>query len=193
MIEDPNNEVEQGDFAVLAEIYSRVEQVLSIPKSAVHKDAKGAYVYCVVNGESKYTQVKTGKDDGTYIEIIDGLKEGDLVLLSENNLPGDNTAEVKRGDFSSEFEGSAFIAYPISDSVINPVSYGTMYFTEYQVELFQTVKAGDVIAKVHVEMMRQNCWKNNFNFKDRQNEWRMQWKRAKVKICLQADRKQSIS
>ena len=26
-----------------------------------------------------------------------------------------------------------------------------MYFTEYQVELFQTVKAGDVIAKVHVE------------------------------------------
>ena len=151
VIEDPNNEVEQGDFAVLAEIYSRVEQVLSIPKSAVHKDAKGAYVYCVVNGESKYTQVKTGKDDGTYIEIIDGLKEGDLVLLSENNLPGDNTAEVKRGDFSSEFEGSAFIAYPISDSVINPVSYGTMYFTEYQVELFQTVKAGDVIAKVHVE------------------------------------------
>ena len=27
VIEDPNNEVEQGDFAVLAEIYSRVEQV----------------------------------------------------------------------------------------------------------------------------------------------------------------------
>lgn len=151
LVDDPNDEVKQGAFAVLAEVYSRKEHVLSVPKSAVQEDASGAYVYCLENGKNQYTKVKTGEDDGTYVEITEGLKEGDAVLLTEYSNIGTKTATVTRGDFYSEFEGTGFIDFPMSDYITNPIEYGTAYFTEYQVEPFQSVKAGDVIAKIHVK------------------------------------------
>ncbi|MGN0143315.1 MAG: efflux RND transporter periplasmic adaptor subunit, partial [Roseburia sp.] len=151
LIEDPDQEIRQGDFAVLVEIYSRTEPVLSIPKTAVFEDAAGSYVYCSVNGENQYIRVKTGVSDGTYIEITEGLKEGDEVQLSDSVEIGTKTVEVTRGDFFSEFEKEAFIDYPLADYISNPVENGTVYFVEYQANAFQTVAAGDVIATIHVK------------------------------------------
>ena len=52
-----------------------------------------------------------------------------------------------------------------------------MYFTEYQVELFQTVKAGDVIAKVHVENDEAELLEKQLQTsKTDRTKWRMQWK-----------------
>ncbi|MDD7333142.1 MAG: efflux RND transporter periplasmic adaptor subunit [Lachnospiraceae bacterium] len=151
VIDDPGNEIKQGEFAVLTLVYSRMKQVLSIPKNAVHEDATGSYVYCVVNGVNEYTKVKTGANDGTYIEVTEGLEAGDPVLIADSVNAGAGTTEVTRGDFTSAFEGKGFIAYPLSYYVTNPIEYGTACFTEYKVDVFQKVQAGDVIACIHVK------------------------------------------
>lgn len=60
------------------------------------------YVFKYDNGVAKLTEVKTGVQDNTYIEIIEGLKEGDKVItapyraVSKTLKNGDTVEEVKK-------------------------------------------------------------------------------------------------
>jgi HlyD family secretion protein len=60
------------------------------------------YVFKYDNGVAKLTEVKTGVQDNTYIEIIEGLKEGDKVItapyraVSKTLKNGDAVEEVKK-------------------------------------------------------------------------------------------------
>ena len=63
-----------------------VDNALLLPEDAVTKTRTSAYVYTSVNetsGELEgMTEVKTGMTGGGYIEITEGLKEGDTVYYS---------------------------------------------------------------------------------------------------------------
>jgi RND family efflux transporter MFP subunit len=55
---------------------------LQIPKTALVDGVKNPYVYIALNGKSAERKVILGADNGDFTEVVEGLKEGDLVILS---------------------------------------------------------------------------------------------------------------
>lgn len=60
-------------------------KALNIPREALHTDRGRSYVYRVVNGTLRRTQVTVGNLNLTQVEILTGLKEGDEVALGSTN------------------------------------------------------------------------------------------------------------
>lgn len=147
---EPADEISVGDFAVITVINDIRENVLSVPVSALHKDTAGPFVYVKEGDGSTAVTVKTGMSDGAYTEILSGLKEGDKVLVSEAAV-GEERTVVKKGSFHSNFRGSGYLTYLSSARVYNPITYGTVYFVEYAVSLYEHVEKGQVIARIHVQ------------------------------------------
>jgi len=64
-----------------------------VPKQAVTPRSGGRpVVFTVVNGRSKWNYVEIGLDNGREIEILDGVKEGDVVILTNNLQLGHDAA-----------------------------------------------------------------------------------------------------
>ncbi|MBZ0189593.1 MAG: hypothetical protein K8F91_25325, partial [Candidatus Obscuribacterales bacterium] len=62
-----------------------VRQAISVPRSSVLPDPDDPFstiVYTVKSGKSRRVRVKTGLETSDSVEIIDGLKEGDTVIVS---------------------------------------------------------------------------------------------------------------
>ena len=67
-------------------IISERNNVLVVPDRAIKQDSEGNnIVEVMVNGEVQQKSVVTGISDGLDTEIIDGLKEGEVVLVGGNN------------------------------------------------------------------------------------------------------------
>lgn len=86
------------------EMMGKEEDKLTKDKEEVHE-----YVFVYNEGIAKLTKVKTGVQDNTYIEITEGLAEGDKVItapyraVSKTLKNGDIVEEVKKEDlFKSE-------------------------------------------------------------------------------------------
>ncbi len=61
----------------------RKENVLSVPKAAVHRAGDKVYVYVVdEDGYRRYREVQTGLEGDTRIEIISGLEAGEIVAVN---------------------------------------------------------------------------------------------------------------
>ncbi|MBB6484089.1 efflux RND transporter periplasmic adaptor subunit [Rhizobium lusitanum] len=63
-----------------AEIIIRQEEGVALPLTAVNTDENGSSARKVENGAVKFVNVETGIQDGTYIEILKGLKAGEDVV-----------------------------------------------------------------------------------------------------------------
>ena len=150
-IQNIDEDVLVGDYAVIAVLSDIREDVVSVPKGAVRKDDTGSYVYLIQDGQSVYTNVQTGFNDGNYVEILQGVEEGDKVLYSGGQQPGTSVEKVIRGEFHTDFSKTGRMFYPSSKLLENPVKNGTVYFGEYKVTQFQHVNKGDVIATIRVE------------------------------------------
>lgn len=148
---EPAAEVAVGDFAVILVVNDIRENVLSVPVSALHKDAGGSFVYVLEGEGSTAVTVETGMSDGAYTEILSGIKEGDRVLVPEARAAGEGRAKVAKGSFHSNFKGSGYLAYPSSVRVTNPVTYGTTYFVEYLTAMYEHVEKGQVLARIRVQ------------------------------------------
>ncbi len=57
------------------------ENILIVPEEAVYEKNEKTYVEILENGEAKETEVTTGIENDDYIEILEGLKEGQEVIL----------------------------------------------------------------------------------------------------------------
>ena len=69
-----------GDIEVSVE---SKKDVLSVPvESLVEKDDQ-KFVFKIENGKAKKTQIKTGIETDDYLEIIEGLNDGDMVISSQ--------------------------------------------------------------------------------------------------------------
>ncbi len=145
------SDVEVGGFAVITMFSEKKENVLSVPQSAIRKDETGNYVYVMKGGDSVYTPVKIGVSDGAYTEIVSGLSQGDMVLTESALSYSNETVTVKRGGYSTEFKNNGRMVYSQWENVPNPVEYGTTYFGEYKIQIYQYVEKGDVIATVRVK------------------------------------------
>lgn len=76
---DEPEKLRSGMFAE-AEILVAERETLSVPVTAVGSDATGATVMRVTDGVVERVVVKTGIRDGGYIEVLEGLAAGDLVV-----------------------------------------------------------------------------------------------------------------
>lgn len=76
---DEPEKLRSGMFAE-AEILVSERETLSVPVTAVGSDASGSTVMRVTDGVVERVVVKTGIRDGKYVEVLEGLAAGDLVV-----------------------------------------------------------------------------------------------------------------
>jgi HlyD family secretion protein len=80
----------------VAIITARVENALTVPRESVHQDAKGQYVYQVVNGELKRREVQTSVSNLTRISVTSSLPDDAVLALGSTNMrPLTNGLPVK--------------------------------------------------------------------------------------------------
>ncbi len=149
-IEDPNNEISIGDYLVIVLVNDVTKDVLSVPKSAVGKDASGEFVYVFENDSYTERYIRTGHSDGAFIEVLSGLEEGETVKCDYKMKGGATEHVLKKGTVSNSFSENGYLFYPSQKNVENPVQYGVTYFDELCVGRYETVEKGQTIAKVHV-------------------------------------------
>lgn len=148
---DGEDEVEIGSYVVIVVKSKSSQNVLAVPNDAVNREGYTNYVYVIEDGTSVYTPVTTGMTDGVYTEIVSGLEEGDHVL-TENLMPEGtvNTVKVEYGEMHNTYSTMGYLYYPATELVRNPVEYGTCYYVESCVSLYQRVQKGEVLGRVRV-------------------------------------------
>ena len=70
----------------VAVVTSRQENVLTVPREAIHQDDKGQYVFEVVNGELKRRNVKTAVSNLTRVEVTSGVSDNAVIALGALNM-----------------------------------------------------------------------------------------------------------
>ena len=85
--------VDNGDLKLLpntnvnvAVITARMENALTVPREAVHQDAKGQYVYQVVNGELHRRDVQTSAANLTRIAVSGNIPDNAVLALGSTNM-----------------------------------------------------------------------------------------------------------
>lgn len=150
-VKDMPADITSGTFATLVLVKDGRQDVLTISRDAVTKEESGSYVYLKQGEESKYTHISTGFTDGTYVEVVSGLNEGDQIVSEQAVVEGGKTQKIERGKVEVAFSSKGYLVYPSFKFVTNPVTYGTCYFDECLVAQNQQVKKGDVLARIHVK------------------------------------------
>jgi multidrug efflux pump subunit AcrA (membrane-fusion protein) len=85
-------------FSATAEIIvDSVEDAIMIPVPAISEGNRGSMVLKVEDNKAAPTQVKTGISDGFYREIVEGLQEGDRIVI--NSYQMNTSAGSQRGAF----------------------------------------------------------------------------------------------
>lgn len=79
---ESSNNLLPGTFVRVELITSKNETSLMIPTEAVIPDLKGKKVFVIRNGKAIPIQVETGLRNDAQIEIVNGLEEGDSVIVS---------------------------------------------------------------------------------------------------------------
>ena len=80
---DTAGKIRSGYSANAEIVLEHADQVVSVPESTLEFDGDEAYVYVKNGSEYTRTHVVTGLSDGINIEILDGLKTGDIVRGSK--------------------------------------------------------------------------------------------------------------
>lgn len=81
-IENPDDNIYMGLDAKVEIHTGKAENALLIPVEALNADKNGDFVYVVENGIAVRKDIVTGISSSEYIEVKEGLKETDLVILS---------------------------------------------------------------------------------------------------------------
>jgi RND family efflux transporter MFP subunit len=92
-LNDADDSIKPGMTANLTVVVERREDVLLVPTRAVRTQGNQRTVTVVVQGQLIPTSVRTGLAGDQMIEITSGLKEGDVVVVSQTqtqtgNVPG---------------------------------------------------------------------------------------------------------
>ncbi len=82
-IENPEGKL-KPDMTVNATVYlNKRENVLAVPNKSIKREGGKKVVAVLENNRPIQKSVKTGWKDGSYTEIVQGLKEGDKVITGE--------------------------------------------------------------------------------------------------------------
>ena len=78
---NPTRDLRPGAYASVQFELQRKPDALLLPVQALATEKAGTFVFTIADGKAKKTSVKTGFNDGTNVEITDGVKPGDPVIL----------------------------------------------------------------------------------------------------------------
>lgn len=81
LYEEDDSSIRQGDFVLICLVNDYVSDVLTVPIDSLHKDSTGKYVYIIEDGKKVKRDVIVGLSDALSVEIIEGIKEGELVYV----------------------------------------------------------------------------------------------------------------
>ena len=83
-IENKDHRLKPGMFADVEIIYNEHSNVLVVPRISVLEKEGRTILFTVEDGRAKLREVKTGISDGEKIEIVEGLTEGESVVVEGN-------------------------------------------------------------------------------------------------------------
>ena len=84
---NPDHALRPGTFAELVIGLREIQNALVLPPQAVNSTAKGKSLFVVEQGKAKAVPIHTGITDGQWIEITDGLRgDEDVVVVGKRQL-----------------------------------------------------------------------------------------------------------
>jgi len=87
-----NGELQAGMFSRLSINYDQRENALVVPRAALLEDGGEPAVFVVRDGKAERAALKLGYDDAGWIEVRDGLKPGDQVVVAGKAALREGTA-----------------------------------------------------------------------------------------------------
>ncbi|MCL2028160.1 MAG: efflux RND transporter periplasmic adaptor subunit [Bacteroidales bacterium] len=79
---DARKPLKAGTFVnITIQLGGKSESVLMIPRTAIVSSVKDPAVYVVKNNVARLTPIVTGRNHGTFLEIVSGLSAGDQVVI----------------------------------------------------------------------------------------------------------------
>lgn len=92
-IDNETGEIKSGMFAEVVFVDEKTEDAFVVPKDSVFTENGESYVFVENNGIAEKRIVETSVDDGENIAVIDGIKDGDLIIVKGHTYVEDG-AEV---------------------------------------------------------------------------------------------------
>ena len=80
-LENPDSQLKSGMIAELDVPTDQVEQGLLVPRRAILTRGEAQYVFVIIEGVAERRRVRTGLYDSDWIEIIDGVTEGENIVV----------------------------------------------------------------------------------------------------------------
>lgn len=94
-IDEDSGELKSG-FEVTAQIQTKEKNMVTVPYEAVNQDNNGnEYVYIYENGKAKRKNVKTGEELSKSVEIVEGIKEEEVVLFPAEKIKENETVKLE--------------------------------------------------------------------------------------------------
>ena len=93
-LSNPGNALKAGTFVNVDFIQNSQKPGLQIPRTAVVESIETPYVYVIQNNRAVRRNIATGRDFGNNIEVVNGLAEGEQVVVNGQVNLRDST-EVK--------------------------------------------------------------------------------------------------
>lgn len=78
---EPHDDFSTGDYVTICLENDFKENVLTVPNNSLYSDSRGYFVYRLIDDELVRADVETGITTDTQVEIISGLREGDVVYV----------------------------------------------------------------------------------------------------------------
>lgn len=91
-LDNPSLELRPGMYASVKIGIERHEQALLIPSAALVMEKTNAFTYTVVGGVARKKPIKTGFNDGSRVEILEGIAADDRVILIGKKSMSDGLA-----------------------------------------------------------------------------------------------------
>ncbi len=128
---------------------SEVTNVLMVANDSLYEESGQTFVYVKTESNDKERRdIKIGKSDENYTEVLEGLKEGELVYYASDSIMPSNYVEYKV-TLSNFNNMSSSKSYTMDDT--NMVTYSAPcegYFNTINVVEGQEVKKGDVLCVI---------------------------------------------
>ncbi|HZF17707.1 MAG TPA: efflux RND transporter periplasmic adaptor subunit [Steroidobacteraceae bacterium] len=94
-VDDPTAKLKPGMFARVGVVYERRANALQIPRTAIVDNDGQATVFVVNQAKAEQRDIKTGLANAGFIEVTEGLKQGEqVVVVGQNGLKTGNLVRV---------------------------------------------------------------------------------------------------